>query len=120
MLYTFLQQVPVGFDDEWKKSYLYQAATQILIVYHYRQVLKELRNCILCILCAWLLNFSMQIYKSEISTYSLKKLVFGLSVFYVFCIFCFKQDVKFGGFLCNVCVIIVYIVTNKVSYYQWI
>ena len=44
--------------------------------------------------------------------HSFKKLVFRLSAFYVFCLFCFELDIILVNFLYNICVVIVYIDTK--------
>ena len=43
--------------------------------------------------------FNTVLYKSVFSTYSFKKLFFHLSVFYLFCLYCFEFDVIFVDFL---------------------
>ena len=58
--------------------------------------------------CVVITLFNTDLCKSAFSTYSFKKLVFPLSVFHLFCLFCFELNVIFGDILCNMCVIIVY------------
>ena len=72
-------------------------------------ILKELRNFILCIFRAWSLS-NTDWQKSTFSTYFCRKIVYGLSVFYIFCLFCFEVDVicQSLNFLHIICVIIVY------------
>ena len=53
------------------------------------------------------------LYQSAFSVYSFKKLVFRLSVFFVFYLFCFEFDFIFGHFSDNICVIIVDIGTKS-------
>ena len=58
--------------------------------------------------CVDMITFDTDLYKTAFSVYSCKKLLFILTVFYVFRLFCFEFDVIFVDFLCNIFEIIVY------------
>ena len=53
--------------------------------------------------------FNKDLHKSVFSIYSIRKIVFRLSVFYNFGIFYFEFDLIFVDILCNIYVIIVYL-----------
>ena len=67
-------------------------------------ILKEVRNCILCIICAWSLFCSLQIFINLRYAYSSKKLNSCFSGFFFFCLFCFELEVifiEFSEHFCN-------------------
>ena len=52
--------------------------------------------------CAVIVLLTSDLYKTSFSTYSFKKPVFRLSVFYVFCLFGFEFDGIFVDFSCTI------------------
>ena len=62
--------------------------------------LKEVQNCILCMIRAWSLFCSLRIFVSLCCTYSFKKLGSCFSGFFFFCRFRFELEVTFIHF-CN-------------------
>ena len=71
---------------------------------------KRATKCVLCILPAWSLFCSIQIYIICIFYLFFQKTSF--SSFYHVCLFYFEFDVIFVNLVCNICVIIVYIGTK--------
>ena len=63
----------------------------------------------LYILRVWSLFCSIRIFIGLHFLLNLLKTIFGLPVFYIFCLFCFEFNVFFEDILENICVIIIYI-----------
>ena len=79
------------------------------------QNLKELRNFILCILCAWSLFYSIRIYIS-LHFLPIKKIVFCLSVSWLFCLLFFEFDfIKDVFHLCRLLIFVQLLFMNVPS-----